>query len=1177
MLKLREVELSGFKSFADRTKIEVRSDLLIVVGPNGSGKSNIADAILWAIGEQSAKSLRGSKMQDVIFGGTKKRPSSGTAEVSLTFEKGDGQKTKIGRRLTRGGESSYIIDDGPVRLKDVHEFCYKNNISVQGSFLVEQGRVEAILAMSPEERKLLFEEVAGIAHYKENRKTAESKLAGTQNNLLRLNDIMTEINSELDGLKKQALKAERYIRLSEELKDKQRSFFGRGLSRLLSRKNLLESELTLFYDEKEKRSASLSSVESGLEALKLKKNDEEAAFSKITDRLYELEISKERKEQDNKRKFDQILAARDRIRVIEEDSGTLLQKEKERKKALALLDEKKSGNIERAKVLKDEVEKAGERVRGFKSKLDKVLEDIEAKRKANFSFAEEKSSKKSLLGKVSEECKKLAEREARHKREKEKLASDRDKAEAALVDEEAALLQKGNRLSEKDDELLKIQKDFDSLRKKISEAVKNMSFVEKNIASSESTIRVLTEQERLQKSKTKDLLEKKAKIPEKSKIPSMLGEISKKTLKAIEMVLGEALLGYKVENAGAATSLIEEISGEITERIAFLSPDLSETRKILKDEMKTFKSFQGFVDEMEGFPAWLKNHIRKTARFSDNDEAFAFTKKSGLPSLINDSILVNPEGWILGGPAKELFIPLLKIGKENDEAKKKLKLEKETAAGLNESLLTLRKREKEISLIESQLKAEREKIQSDLQEVKLSYQNAQGELNRINGYVDLNHMEESDLKRSKEELDAEKEKLEKRLKQLEKEIAETEASFSLLEDGGTKLAAEVEKAGEALTEKRMEEQKWQEKYNSLETEIEGLNNSIYEVISSRERIEDEKGLLLQKARKFETGIREEENNLTEVLEEINRTKEKRRTHEETIKTLEEEKMRSEKSVREARETLSEVQAEISEREKELAAVDADHKNMLERFSSCFEEDWRDLAKEWENAPQMTVEERESSYGQIIRIEKRLNEMGPQNLLAKEEYETKSKRLNFQNEQKKDLEAAISQLQETIKKINETIRSRYKEAFEAVNQSFTQLFKVVFDGGEAYLTLEDSENPLESGIEIFAQPPGKKLQNINLLSGGEKALVALTLLFAILSFRPQPFFLLDEIDAPLDDANIERVLSKMLLEFSQKTQFMVVSHNKRTMELGDVIYGVTMEESGISKVVSVSLKEVAGLN
>ncbi len=1174
MLKLRQLEVQGFKSFVDKTKIELKDDLLIVVGPNGSGKSNIADCILWAIGEQSAKSLRGAKMQDVIFHGTKKRPAAGSAEVFLLFEREDGQKIRVGRRLNRNGDSSYVIDDSNVRLKDIHEFCYRNNISVQGSYLVEQGRVEKMLALSPQERKSLFEEVAGIAHYKESRKASESKLNSTKQDLLRVSDIIIEVEAEQAELKKQALRAERYMKLQAELDAKRRSIYGRNLQELTARKRLLDEELSLYYDEREKRSAALATLESGLETSRLKKHDEESAFDKLTGVIHELELSKQKKEQENKRRFDQIVNAKERIRQIDEDQVTLAQREKDRRKDLGGLDARKEESARQKEEISDKLGKASAHLDGLKKKLESTLAEIETKRKSSLELAQEKSSRNSAFNRIGEELIRLSEREARQKRELESLAAQREKAEETLADQEAALLERTNRFNEKIAELSKAREVIESLKKDISGFTGNISACEMNIASCGSTIKVLQEQERLQKSKARDILEKKDPSLEEKKLASLLAGVPKKTLKALELIMGEGLLGYRIEDSKKAFSLLDSVKDDLKERVAFLASDIANSGDSGAAESKKHKSFIGFVDEMDGFPAWLKGHVTRTARFSDRSDALAFVKSCGLPAIVDDSVIINPRGLIYGGPPKELALPLLKISKELEETGRKLKDEQSMLSGLKEKLAALRSREKDAISAEQEALSARERMQAEVQKAGLSRQTAESELKRISSLENLTRDEEASIREQREEYESERKNLEGRLKSLEKELAETNASLSMLSSDESRFREDLARAEESLTRTRIEESQWDERNKALEDQLKSLQSALDEVTGLIAKYRDEKEMHSSKIRKLENDMLEEEKSLAEVLTEMTSAREKLQNYSDIIAALEEELQKSEKLVKEARETSSEVQNAISEREKELAEVNSDHKNIIERFASYFEEEWETIAAEWEGAPRMEPEEREAGFSQVQKLEKRLNEMGPQNLLAKEKYDEKSKRSEFLKEQKKDVETAIAQLEETIRKTNETIKARYIEAYEAVNKNFTELFKVVFDGGEAYLKLEDPENPLESGIEIFAQPPGKKVVHNIQLSGGESALVALTLLFAILSYRPQPFFLLDEVDAPLDDANIENVFSKLLLQFSQKAQFIVISHNKRTMALGDAIYGVTMEETGISRIVSVSLKEVS---
>ncbi len=1170
MLKLKEIELAGFKSIPDRTKVEINSKLTIIVGPNGSGKSNVADAILWAIGEQSAKSLRGSKMADVIFHGTKKRPPSGYAEVFLLFEKEDGQKVKVGRKLTRNGESSYLIDDKPVRLKDIHEFCYRNNISVQGSFLVEQGRVEAILAMSPEERKSLFEEVAGIAHYKENRKSAESKLESTKNNLIRLSDITAEVEAELSELKKQAQKAERYIKISDEVRRRRREFFGRGLFEIRVKKSLLSKELGLYYDESEKRRAILAKAESDVEALKLKKSEEETSALQISEQIHELDILREKKESENKRRFDQIVTAKERIGQIDGDIATLEKKEKERRKFLNSLLERKKHFVEEKEKISSELKKISNKLQTIKNKLEDNSWQIQEKQKVIFTLAEERSSLKSALAQIADELKRIEEKEQRNRRDREKLLNEKQKAEEALFDEEVYLKEKTNALAEKNRERSQINSTIRKLREEIDSLTSEISSLEKILAAEESRLKVLLEQEKLLKGKTTEEMEKKTPSLSENRLSSILSDVPEKTLKVLELVLGELLSGYRVEKNEEIVSILKGLESEPKERIFFLAQEINLKEDNLEPPKK---NFIGYVDELEGFPPFLKNHIGKIPIFSNFEEALSFVATHKLRAVsIENLILITPEGWISKCPESEISLPALKTAKEIDSTRKKIAKNSKELQELKEKVSFILKKEKEEIEKEKEKSIEILSLEKDVQDGRLSLQKAEGELKRISAYEDLQRMEEAELKRTKDDLQKEKTKINFRLSNIEKEISQAEGLFAFLEKEKTSYSIEFEKSSEFFTQKRLEETAWDEKLKSLETEEVNLQRAIEDFASSRERLSSEKEILLAKIKRLEQAILEDESTLSEIILKIQESIEKKRNYESTTKFLEEEIKKAEKLEKEARDNVNSIQKEIVENEKNLAIVESEEKNLMERFASHFEDPIENIIEEFNDFPPLTVEEREKLFTELLRLEKRMQDMGPQNLLAKEEYETKSKRMDFLTEQKRDLEEAISGLNETISKINDTIRNKYLDAFTVVNENFSKLFKIVFEGGEGYLKLEDPENPLETGIEIFAQPGGKKVLHNIQLSGGEKALVALTLLFAILSYKPQPFFVLDEIDAPLDETNIEKILSKLLTEFADRTQFIVISHNKRTMELADTIYGVTMQESGVSKFFSISLKE-----
>lgn len=1170
MLKLKEIEICGFKSFPDRTKIEINSALTIIVGPNGSGKSNIAEAVLWAIGEQSPKSLRGSKMADVIFQGTKKRLPSGFAEVFLTFIDSQGQKIKIGRRLTRNSESSYIIDGNSVRLKDIHEFCYKNNISVQGSFLVEQGRVEAILSMSSQERRELFEEVAGIAHYKENRKVAETKLQNTLNNLLRLNDIILELENEVNNLKKQAQKAERASKILSDLQKKRYEYYGRSLNEFFSKASLIEKELSLFYDSREIIRTNLLKIEAEIENLKQKKYEEEENFKNLNEKIYELNILKERLENDNKRRIDQIVSSRERIQQIEKDLETLSKKLKENEKFSKALIENKNVLNESLKEASLEVKKKEEKIEKLKKELEETEKSLKENEKALFLLAEERSSKRSIFNQIEEELKRVKEKEERYKKESEKLINEKEKYEELLYDEETTLQQKEETLNSIKSKIKDIDDELEKIKNLIKELKENSSKLEKAEAQEVSKLNVLIAQLEEQKSNEEKRIEEINPKLKENRIFSLISHLDEKSLKVLELILGDSIEGYRIDSLNEMKALLKN-KEELNKRIGFF---LKRENKQVEEKYEDLTGFSGFLNEVVKVPEFLKESISNIPRFKTIEDALAFNYKYNKEALAeDDTVFVSKNGFIFVGKGKDILTTSLKLSKEIENTKKSLEELSRKILKEKEKIDNAIKKEEELILKRNELQKEFDEMLKEVNETRIKKEKLEMELKRILSSIELHQFEKSEIERLKNELFSDQKVLKSRLVKIEEEIAKNEGKISFLEEEKKRVKDEIDKLADDLYEKKINENQILERLNTLNNEELKYKQAINDYQSTINRLESEKELLLSRIKRLEEAVAIDGDKKGKIEEEISKAKEKKTSFESLILTYKEELESKEKRKKEIEEELKEIEREINDREKELLVKRTNIKTLVENYSSFIPESVEEILEKFKNSEFLKEDEKEKLLKEIHKLNEKLDEMGPQNFTAYEEYESKKKRLDFLLEQKEDLNKAINDLKEVIKKINETIKERYFDAFKNVNKAFSELFKVVFEGGEAYLKLEDEENPLESGIEIFAQPKGKKVLHNIQLSGGEKALVALTLLFAILSYKSQPFFILDEIDAPLDEANIERVLSKLLMEFKEKTQFVLITHNKRTMELGETIYGVTMQESGVSQIFSISLKDL----
>ncbi len=1175
MLRLREIEIAGFKSFADRTKVLLPGDVMVVVGPNGSGKSNVGDAVLWALGEQSARSLRGGKMQDVIFNGTPKRPPAGQADVTLIFEDDDKSRTQVGRRLTRAGESTYLINGRACRLKDIHEFCHQHAISVQGTYLVEQGRVTALLQADPEERRLIFEEVAGIAHYKENRRGALQKLEGAQANLLRLTDIMQEVETQMAALKKQASRADRYVRLSNELRDRRRDFFGRASKELSGKKAMLARDFDLYRKEREKRETLLATLEAEFHQAKLKLNDHETSYTALREAIHQKELDHERREQESKRRAEQILQGRGRIREIDGDLETLSSKISEARKEAALSTKRRgemSAVEEKARL---EAKAANEETEAFSLRAKELEATLQALRKEAFDAAQSYAIAQSELKRIEEEFRRLDEREARLQREqaslKERLAqieASGNEAESLLgAKEEAAAA--AVKAREKAEELL------GEARLRLEKAALDETAAQARAAAEESRLKVLTDQQASRSTTVEAWLDKKGRKRAAKTMARLLAGAPKPLVPALTAVLGELLEGSTAEPWAGLPGLLSALRKEMAGTAVFWLEDAKARREAPKEAAQA-DGFVGWLHEQPGLPKGAGQFIPLTALVKTPDNARDFLKRFAAAAVSEDGVYLHPDGWVRGGGGGTGAASLFELEQELDEASKALK----EAISQRESSIAEHQRLKSDSLsLQDALQKARATETAALEAraaARGDFEKAEGELHRIEEMAGLASIEVTQAASDRKEWESEKAATEHRLSNAKSSREKAEARLKEGESSQGSLRQSLDEAHKkaAAAQGRLGEVTERVKASDDSLRRDALR--VKELEETTSRLQKEKEGLDQRHAALQAELTEGDRALRELLLRLEDDNRRKAGFEEQLSAYREDVAGREKQVVEARENLEQARQEAAKYELLLTTAEADLKNLRERISEIFEEGPDALAASAPDLPPLTDEEREQAHSDLLKLEQKISEMGAVNMLAREEYAELEQRFAFLSEQKRDLDQAVANLEETIRKVNRTIRERFMEAFTGVQGHFAQLFRELSEGGEARLSLLDENNPLETGVEVWAQPPGKKLKLLQLLSGGEQAMVALALLFALFRYRPQPFFILDEVDAPLDEANIVR-FDRLLQQFRDETQFVITTHNKRTMELAEVLYGVTMAEGGVSRIVSVRLGETQGGN
>ena len=766
MLNLREIEIFGFKSFAERTRLPLPGDVIAVVGPNGSGKSNVADAVLWALGEQSAKSLRGQKMQDIIFSGSHRRQAAGMAEVSLVFEEDGGGRVRVGRRLMRTGDSAYLMDGRSVRLKDIHDYLQRNGVSTQGTFLVEQGRVEGMLAASPEERRMILEEVAGIAHYKENRKSALQKLESTQANLLRLQDILSEVETQMASLKKQAAKADRFVKLTEELRHRKRAFLGRSYRLVAGRRASLARDLDLLKQEVQRRETQLAQADSELEAAKGRLAEHEMALADLIKGLHARELQLERLNGENKRRTEHILAGQGRMRQILVDRTDLERRiEASGKECESLAAQRETLATEELEALAA-AQRTQEELAGAKRAVEAGERGIEAARAEVFRLAQEGAGASAGLKRGAEDLTRQEERLRRLKRDEEGLAVREREAQEALEDKRAAQLAARAGRTEAEGALAHAEEALQASHRAQEEAQAEASQAEISRAASGARLKALAEQGAALRSSADAFLQKGA--PER--VTPTLAALTAGTVPRFLPALAAAYGPLLEAHAGASWKGLPEVLGSLAAKRAGVGSFA------VKDAWAQPAPPPKGAEAADGFACWLPEgagietaaarHLPRVALVGTPPEARAFALRFACSAVSADGVFVDPLGLVRGGAGGTGGSALLEHERERlrceAEARGAQKTADEATGRAGEARLALEGAR--VGRADAAGAAERARVSeaAKAQEVREAEQAA----GRLATSRDLLVGEKAQAEAERSELEAEKVRLEARLEEI---------------------------------------------------------------------------------------------------------------------------------------------------------------------------------------------------------------------------------------------------------------------------------------------------------------------------------------------------------------------------------------------------------------------------
>lgn len=1183
---LKRLELKGFKSFADRTILDFNNGVACVVGPNGSGKSNITDAVRWVLGEQKVKTLRGAKMEDIIFSGTTHRSALGMAEVSLHFDNSshffplDYSEVIVTRRIYKSGESEYLLNNTVCRLKDVRELFMDTGIGTDGYSIIGQGKIESILSGNGDDRRQVFEEAAGIVKYKAKKKEAVRKLENTELNLVRVEDIAGELKQRIEPLKRESEKAREYLSLSEELKDIEINLFLAEIDKFDSKLAKTQGE---FKEQSEKHDSCQSAYDEAHEQVK-----------RLEETLFDFENKQDDYNQSYRNLSEAYAKADGEIKVIEERirsfNNDLTRLEAEASGAVAMAQTQQAqleSQLEHNEALNQEVEATSEKYQRADLKYQALSDELK-----NLSAAHEQARGQIIqLLNEAERTKSdqhhLLENQQRYESLKQQTANDIEALAQKYADQIETLKTFETNLAGQAEALHSISGEIARIQSILEESQREKQLLEQHkqqaqvaYEKTKTELRVLKTMEESMEGFDYGVKNLVGHIKKTGHTDGFIGivadliEIPQALETAIDIALGKGLQNVVAQNERAVKQMIEVLKSQRFGRVTFLPiQELNVQKNQVDQGILKAEGFMGLGSELVKFDEQVRPAIEyllgRTLIFKDYESAAkALSIKSNRLRIVTlEGDLLIPGGAITGGSVKQKSSGVLNRKTKIEQLSQDLvRLEtalKEQGSAIEKHLET--QKQYDAQLRSKQLdKAEAEKVYTQIQ---LAQQGAKQQMQQLEQSGDKLRKDlagiEGDLHRLKEKAEV----LEEKLKLQRHEVALLEAKvkegsdaqesisaqYAVVSDERTQLAIQLAGVREKLESSLREQKRLAEQVKAFLEEADKKRVLKEETALAKQQSLDEKNQALE----LKVSLLEELEALKDALSNIGEEKEK----------LRQEVSLHQKHAEQLALDVAAAGHRLHALEIELTKWQVERDNVVRNIEAQYEMTLEEAALLKKEMDEKVVNQRAK------QIKGRLKELGDVNVGAIAEYEEVSERYTFLREQMDDLIHGQNVLKKMIRELDTTMKQQFVETFEAIRLNFVDVFKLLFNGGTADLKIVDEENLLESDIEIFAQPPGKKLQNLNLLSGGEKSLTAIALLFSTLKYKPAPFCMLDEIEAALDDVNVYR-FAEFLKAFSTDSQFVVITHRKGTMEIADRLYGVTMEEYGVSKIVSVRLEDVA---
>ncbi|HOJ32378.1 MAG TPA: chromosome segregation protein SMC [Candidatus Hydrogenedentes bacterium] len=1184
----KQLEIIGFKSFADRTVIQLEPGITAIVGPNGSGKSNILDAIRWVLGEQRTRELRGSTMQDVIFNGSETRPATGMAEVSVVFDNADSSlpvdfaEVQITRRLYRSGESEYLINRTPCRLRDIQDLFLDTGIGVNAYSLIGQGKMDLILSQKPEDRRFIFEEAAGILKYKMRKRLALKRLESAEQNLTRLGDIVAEVERQMRSLKRQVHAAMRYRELNEQLRQLEiRAAWGkyRALEAALS---VARSQLKNAQERFEELSTKVTALEARHEELGLAKLEADrellAAREKVHGILTEIDRIENRiallkqqivfcQEQQERAKTEQVELQERSLRLQESLEQVRLTREAIFREHAACVDSVRVKTLEQNNL----TEKLAEAERRLEKVRQASLERVNDRARIQAELETLQKRLEELAGQFDA----LQRRKVEHENRRTELHKKWEVLEKEKKEKQSCLVE----LTEKLSDLKRRELNLEDQIRAIHQEIQSLRERKSSLAARLASLRELRDSYEGFAIGVRAIMRAKS-----DQIPGMEGVIGpagdlvntdKLYEKAIEAALGGNINNVIVEDSETAKRAVQFLKEHAAGRVTFLPLDIIRSSESL--DYEPFLSRTGVIGKALDFVQY-DPHIHAAVEYlffnvllvNDLEVALVIARvERRFPRLVTlEGELVTPAGAVTGGRVKHEGRGVLGRAAEITQLEKDIQLIEKHSKELEQSLTELVSAKQGIQnefreATEAQKRLDREIIDLGTSQTRLLAQLQSEESSQQQVERELSGLAEQQvlLQNRREVLLGHAGAFEDDTESYEQRIAEAQnilAQFRL----------EADKCSAELADLRISETALSHRCSELEREISRLELEKSDLEKEFEKRGSNLVEYHDQQRQIEQVIGQETQNLVSFASEKEAAHRKVVDLESQRQKLLDETDIIEKSLKEAREQLRTTQNEFHQLELQVRSDEDKLQFTCERILTEYGIALATLSEESVGKDDFEDSDREKV---IADLRQRLQRMGDVNLMAIEEYEALEKRYAFLKAQCDDLRQAKETLLGVIAKSDKKIREMFMETFQRIAVLFNDYFRRLFNGGQARLYLLDEDDPLESGIEIEARPPGKKPTSISLLSGGESALTAIALLCSVLKAKPTPFCILDEVDAPLDDANIGRFL-QILEEFAENTQFLVITHSKQTMSRADVLYGVTMQERGVSQIISARLEE-----